>query len=64
MLAPLHFGFHGSPLVKWLYAVGGFAPAILAASGTAIWLLRTRKKPAASVASTRESIPEFSISHP
>ena len=46
LLAPLHMGFHGSPLVKWLYALGGFAPAILALSGTAIWFLRTRKKSA------------------
>ena len=43
MLAPLHFGFYGSTLVKWLYFVGGFAPALLALSGTAIWYLRTRK---------------------
>lgn len=45
LLAPLHMGFYGSPVVKWLYAVGGFAPAILTLSGTAIWFLRTRKKP-------------------
>jgi uncharacterized iron-regulated membrane protein len=45
MLAPLHFGFYGSPLVKWLYVMGGFAPAMLAVSGTAIWFLRNRKKP-------------------
>ncbi len=44
MLAPLHFGFYGSTLVKWLYVVGGFAPALLALSGTAIWYLRTRKR--------------------
>lgn len=44
MLAPLHFGFYGSTLVKWLYFVGGFAPALLALSGTAIWYLRTRKR--------------------
>jgi uncharacterized iron-regulated membrane protein len=43
MLAPLHFGFYGSTLVKWLYFVGGFAPALLALTGTAIWYLRTRK---------------------
>jgi uncharacterized iron-regulated membrane protein len=46
MLAPLHMGFYGSPLVKWLYAIGGFAPAILSVTGTAIWFLRTRKQPA------------------
>ena len=40
MLAPLHFGFYGSPLVKWLYVVGGFSPALLAVSGTALWWLR------------------------
>ena len=44
MLSPLHFGFYGSPVVKWLYAIGGFAPAMLALSGTAIWFLRTRRK--------------------
>jgi uncharacterized iron-regulated membrane protein len=43
MLAPLHFGFYGAPLVKWLYFIGGFAPALLAASGVAIWYVRTRK---------------------
>jgi uncharacterized iron-regulated membrane protein len=42
MLAPLHMGFYGSPLVKWLYVVGGFAPAILALTGASIWWLRTR----------------------
>jgi uncharacterized iron-regulated membrane protein len=47
MLSPLHFGFYGSPLVKWLYAVGGFAPALLAVSGILIWFIRTRRKPAA-----------------
>lgn len=40
MLAPLHFGFYGSSVVKWLYVAGGFAPAILAVTGSAIWLLR------------------------
>ncbi len=44
MLAPLHFGFYGSPLVKWLYFIGGFAPALLAASGAGIWYVRTRKR--------------------
>jgi uncharacterized iron-regulated membrane protein len=43
MLSPLHFGFYGSPLVKWLYAIGGFTPALLMLSGTAMWYLRTRK---------------------
>lgn len=43
MLAPLHFGFYGSPLVKWLYVVGGFSPALLAASGLALALLRRRQ---------------------
>ncbi len=43
MLAPLHFGFYGSPLVKWAYVVGGFSPALLALSGTAIFILRRRQ---------------------
>ena len=43
ILAPLHFGFYGSPLVKWLYVVGGFSPAILAVSGMAIGVLRRRR---------------------
>lgn len=43
MLSPLHFGFYGSPLVKWLYVLGGFTPALLALSGAAIWLLRWRR---------------------
>lgn len=43
LLAPLHMGIHGSTLVKWLYVIGGFSPAVLAATGTAIWWLRTRK---------------------
>lgn len=64
LLAPLHMGFYGSPLVKWLYAVGGFAPAILALSGTAIWFLRTRKKSSATSfpASSRAQL-EVSSSH-
>lgn len=43
ILAPLHFGYFGSPLVKWLYVIGGFMPAILAATGTAIWFVRRRR---------------------
>lgn len=42
LLAPLHMGIHGSTLVKWLYVLGGFSPAILAVTGTAIWWARTR----------------------
>ncbi|HYP17070.1 MAG TPA: PepSY-associated TM helix domain-containing protein [Opitutus sp.] len=42
ILGPLHFGYYGSPLVKWLYVVGGFAPAALALTGTMIWWLRRR----------------------
>jgi uncharacterized iron-regulated membrane protein len=40
MLAPLHFGFYGATWVKWAYFVGGFTPALLALTGTAIWWLR------------------------
>jgi hypothetical protein len=43
MLSPLHPRFYGSPLVKWLYALGGFSPALLALSGMAMWFLRTRR---------------------
>lgn len=43
ILGPLHFGYYGSPLVKWLYVIGGFAPALLSATGTAIWWLRRRR---------------------
>ena len=42
ILAPLHFGYFGSPLVKWLYVVGGAMPAVLAITGTTIWWLRRR----------------------
>lgn len=42
LLAPLHFGFYGSALVKWLYVIGGFSPALLAFTGAAIWWVRTR----------------------
>jgi uncharacterized iron-regulated membrane protein len=40
MLAPLHFGLYGAPWVKWAYFIGGFTPALLALTGTAIWWLR------------------------
>ena len=43
ILAPLHFGFYGSTSVKWLYALGGLAPALLSVSGMAIWYLRRRR---------------------
>jgi uncharacterized iron-regulated membrane protein len=42
MLAPLHFGFYGATWVKWAYFIGGFAPALLALTGTALWLARRR----------------------
>ena len=62
LLAPLHMGFYGSPLVKWLYALGGFAPALLAASGAAIWWVRTRqvRVPVHSVASAEPAIRDAS----
>jgi len=47
ILAPLHFGFQGSATVKWLYVLGGLAPALLAISGTAIWILHRRRSRAA-----------------
>lgn len=36
LLAPLHFGFHGAPWVKWAYFVGGLAPGALALTGLAL----------------------------
>jgi uncharacterized iron-regulated membrane protein len=47
ILGPLHFGYMGSPLVKWLYVLGGFAPALLAFTGTAIWWTRLARGRAA-----------------
>jgi uncharacterized iron-regulated membrane protein len=44
MLGPLHFGLFGSTLTKVLYAIGGFAPAVLSLTGFAIWWLRTRQQ--------------------
>lgn len=46
ILGPLHFGYYGSPLVKWLFVIGGLMPAVLACSGTAIWLLRRHRSKA------------------
>lgn len=43
MLAPLHFGLYGSGLTKAAYAIGGFAPAVLAGSGIMVWWLRRRR---------------------
>jgi uncharacterized iron-regulated membrane protein len=43
ILAPLHFGFYGAPWVKWMYAVGGLSPALLALTGARIWWLRKRR---------------------
>ena len=65
LLAPLHMGFYGSELVKWLYVLGGFAPAILAVTGTAIWYLRTRRgsgrnRPAASALASAPVLPTVS----
>lgn len=65
LLAPLHMGFYGSELVKWLYVLGGFAPAILAVTGTAIWHLRTRRgrgrnRPAASALASAPVLPTVS----
>ncbi|HEX2099409.1 MAG TPA: PepSY domain-containing protein, partial [Candidatus Synoicihabitans sp.] len=44
IVAPLHFGFYGAPWVKVAYALGGFAPALLALTGTALWWRRTRRR--------------------
>lgn len=44
IVAPLHFGFYGATWVKWAYAVGGLAPAVLAVTGSAIWWRRSRRK--------------------
>lgn len=57
ILAPLHFGYYGTPFVKWLYVIGGFMPAVLAASGTTIWILRRRRAPAANRARSGASAP-------
>lgn len=51
ILAPLHFGFYGSTLVKWLYVLGGALPAVLALTGILIWWRRQR--PAARTANTQ-----------
>jgi uncharacterized iron-regulated membrane protein len=72
MLAPLHFGFYGSPVVKWLYALGGFAPAILALSGGLIWYIRSRRNSSRPSLSTpdgrtsgqRQSVDEHVASSP
>ncbi|MCB1106289.1 MAG: PepSY domain-containing protein, partial [Cephaloticoccus sp.] len=45
ILAPLHFGFYGATLTKWLYAIGGLVPGLLALSGTMIWWFRRRGSP-------------------
>lgn len=45
ILAPLHFGFYGATLTKWLYAIGGLVPGLLALSGTLIWWFRRRGSP-------------------
>ncbi len=42
ILGPLHFGYYGSTLVKWLYVAGGLAPTVLCVSGTIIWWCRRR----------------------
>ena len=42
ILGPLHFGYYGSPVVKWLYVFGGFSPALLAITGVCIWWRRLR----------------------
>lgn len=57
ILAPLHFGFYGSTTVKWLYALGGLAPALLAVSGTAVWYLRRRRAHAAAM----QAKPEWAL---
>ncbi len=43
ILAPLHFGLHGSAVTKWLYAVGGLSPALLALTGLSIARQRRRR---------------------
>lgn len=53
ILGPLHFGYYGSALVKWMYVIGGFSPAVLAVSGTAIWLLRRRRRLSSAVTGSR-----------
>lgn len=42
-LTPLHFGLYGSDFTKAAYAIGGFAPALLATSGMLMWWLRRRR---------------------
>jgi len=39
-MAVLHFGHLGSALMKWIWLVFGFTPALLAASGVLVWWRR------------------------
>jgi uncharacterized iron-regulated membrane protein len=57
ILAPLHFGFYGSALTKWLYVFGGLSPALLSLTGFAIWWLRRRNKTNASAEIPRRPAP-------
>ncbi|MBN8245896.1 MAG: PepSY domain-containing protein [Verrucomicrobia bacterium] len=43
LVAILHFGHLGHPLVRWMYLMAGFAPALLAVTGLAIWWRRRRR---------------------
>lgn len=43
LMAVLHFGHLGGALMKWLWLIFGFAPALLAVSGALVWWLRKRR---------------------
>jgi uncharacterized iron-regulated membrane protein len=47
LVAPLHEERLGGTAVKWLYMLGGLAPAVLAVTGIAVWLTRPRLRPEA-----------------
>ncbi|ESQ85462.1 PepSY-associated TM helix domain-containing protein [Asticcacaulis benevestitus] len=43
-VAPIHFGWFGGPVVKFIYAILGMGLASITSSGVAIWMARRRDK--------------------
>ncbi|CAL4869979.1 hypothetical protein MMA231_04277 (plasmid) [Asticcacaulis sp. MM231] len=43
-VAPIHFGWFGGPVVKFIYAILGMGLAAITSSGVAIWMARRRDK--------------------